>query len=376
VHSTATFLILALTTTGVLAQQTFTTEQAQISVSTIADGLDHPWGIAVLPDGSMLVTERSGALRFVSAEGKMGDPIAGVPEVDARDQGGLLDITLHPKFAENRWVYLSFSEKGEGGNSTAVARGTLSEENSKLENLQVVFSQKPKVRSTMHFGSRIVFDRDGKMFVGLGERSHERFRGQAQELNSHLGKVVRLNDDGSVPQDNPFANRDDALPEIWSYGHRNIQAAALHPGTGEIWTIEHGPRGGDEVNKPQPGKNYGWPVVSHGINYDGTPVGTGEKDAPGMEDPIYTWTPVIAPSGMLFYSGKAFPEWRGDLLVGGLRAGSLVRLEIEGESIVGEERLLKELGYRIRDVAEGSEGELLVITDDGNGRILKVVPHS
>ena len=367
-------IILALCSSSALAQDNFTTEQARISVSTVAEGLKHPWGIVVLPDGSMLVTERSGRLRRVTADGKIASPVKGVPKVDARDQGGLLDITLHPQFAQNRLVYLSFSEKGKGGNSTAVARGTLSSDYSELEGVKVIFSQKPKVKSTMHFGSRIVFDRDGKIYVGLGERSHEQFRGQAQDVNSHLGKVVRLNDDGSVPPDNPFVNDDDALPEIWSYGHRNIQAAALNPATGKLWTIEHGPKGGDEVNIPQAGKNYGWPVVSHGVNYDGTSVGTGKKHAPGMEDPLYTWTPVIAPSGMLFYTGKAFPEWEGDLLVGGLREKSLVRLELEGEKIVAEERMLKDLGHRIRDVAEGLQGEILLITDEDNGHILKITP--
>jgi glucose/arabinose dehydrogenase len=374
VRSSAALLMLAMISATAAAQDTFTTEQARISVSTIAAGLDHPWGIVVLPDGAMLVTERPGSLRHVTSGGQVGEPISGVPEVDARGQGGLLDVTLHPKFTENRAVYLSFSEKGKGGNSTAVVRGRLSDDSRRLENVQVIFSQKPKVKSTKHFGSRIVFDRDGKLFVGLGERSDEEFRVQAQDLNSHLGKVVRLNEDGSVPQDNPFIGHDSALPEIWSYGHRNIQAAALHPGTGRLWEIEHGPMGGDEINIPQPGKNYGWPVVSHGVNYDGTPVGTGEKDAPGMEDPIYTWTPVIAPSGMLFYGGGAFPEWQGDLLVGGLREQSLVRLELEGDKVVGEERMLKELGYRIRDVAEGPEGDVLLITDQDNGRILKLAP--
>jgi aldose sugar dehydrogenase len=368
-------IILALCSSSALAQESFTTEQARISVATVAEGLDHPWGIVVLPDGSMLVTERSGRLRRVTADGTIGPPLKGVPEVDARDQGGLLDITLHPQFAQNRLVYLSFSEKGEGGgNSTAVARGTLSDDYSELKGVEVIFSQKPKVDSTMHFGSRIVFDRDGKIYVGLGERFHEQFRGQAQDVNSHLGKVVRLNDDGSVPPDNPFVNREDAVPEIWSYGHRNIQAAAINPSTGKLWTIEHGPKGGDEVNIPQPGKNYGWPVVSHGVNYDGTPVGTGKKHAPGMEGPLYTWTPVIAPSGMLFYTGKAFPEWEGDLLVGGLREQSLVRLELEGEKIIGEERLLKDLGLRIRDLAQGLEGEILLITDHDKGHILKITP--
>jgi glucose/arabinose dehydrogenase len=357
-----------------LAQDAVKSEQARFVVTTIAKGLDHPWGIVVLPDGGMLVTERPRALRHVSSDGKLGPPISGVPEVDARGQGGLLDVTLHPAFAENRMVYLSFSESGEGGNSTAVARGTLSKDNRELGNVEVIFSQRPKVRSNMHFGSRIVFYGAGMVFITLGERSKEQFRQQAQDLQSHLGKIVRLMDDGSIPQDNPFVNRSDALPEIWSYGHRNIQAAAIHPETGKLWEIEHGPRGGDEVNIPEPGKNYGWPVVSHGINYDGTPVGTGKKEGSGMENPIYTWTPVIAPSGMLFYGGNAFPEWKGDLFVGGLAAESLVRLELEGGNIVAEERLLTDLGYRIRDVAEGLNGELVVITDHDNGRILKIAP--
>jgi glucose/arabinose dehydrogenase len=373
-RGSAALLVLATFPAAALAQESITSEQAKFTVTSLAEGLNHPWGITFLPDGAMLVTERSGALRHVTRDGALSEPIPGVPEVDARGQGGLLDVTLHPRFAENRLVYLSFSEKGEGGNSTAVARGTLSADNKKLSGVEVIFSQKPKEDSTMHFGSRIVFDREGRMFVGLGERSEEQFRTQAQDLNSHLGKVVRLNDDGSVPPDNPFVNRDGALPEIWSYGHRNIQAAALHPETGKLWEIEHGPKGGDEVNIPEPGKNYGWPVVSHGVNYDGTPVGAGKKDAPGMEDPIYTWTPVIAPSGMLFYSGKAFPEWEGDLFVGGLSATALVRLEIEGENVLNEERLLTQFGWRIRDIAEGPDGELVVVTDHDNGRIVRIAP--
>jgi glucose/arabinose dehydrogenase len=370
----AALLLLATAPAAAQAQEAISTEQARIEVRTVAEGLDHPWGIAFLPDGSMLVTEKSGALRRVDKNGTLGKPIAGVPEVDARDQGGLLDVTLHPNFAQNRMVYLSFSEPGEGGNSTAVALGQLSEDHSKLSDLRVIFSQKPKLDSNMHFGSRIVFDREGRIYVGLGERSHEEFREQAQDLNSHLGKVVRLNEDGSVPPDNPFVGQNAALPEIWSYGHRNIQAAALHPDTGKFWEIEHGPKGGDEVNIPEAGKNYGWPLVSHGINYDGTPVGSGQKDAPGMEDPIYTWTPVIAPSGMIFYSGKAFPEWKGDLFVGGLRATALVRLELEGEKVLAEERLLQDLGYRIRDIAESAEGHIVVITDEDNGRIIRISP--
>ena len=368
----AALLLVATLPTAAFAQDAGGSKGFE--VTTLAEGLDHPWGIAPLPDGSMLVTERRGRLLHVGADGTLGKPIDGVPEVDARGQGGLLDITLHPDFSDNRLVYLSFAEKGEGGNSTAVARGSLAEDNRSLRNVEIVFSQKPKVRSNMHFGSRIVFDREGRVYVGLGERSHNRFRVQAQDLNSHLGKVVRLADDGSVPRDNPFVGRNDALPEIWSYGHRNIQAAALHPETGKLWTIEHGPKGGDEVNIPKPGGNYGWPVVSFGVNYSGTPVGSGKKDAPGMEDPIYTWTPVIAPSGMIFYSGKAFPEWKGDLFVGGLRAGALVRLDLDGEKVTGEERLLTDHGMRIRDVAETAEGDILVITDENNGKILKISP--
>ena len=371
----AALLLLATAPAAVQAQDAISTEQARIKVSTIAEGLDHPWGIAFLSDGSMLVTEKSGALRRVDKNDTLGKPIAGVPEVDARDQGGLLDITLHPNFAQNRLLYLSFSEPGESGNSTAVAQAQLSEDHRQLNDLRVIFSQKPKLDSTMHFGSRIVFDREGRIYVGLGERSHEQFREHAQDLNSHLGKVVRLNEDGSIPPDNPFVGRNDALPEIWSYGHRNIQAAALHPDSGTFWEIEHGPKGGDEVNIPQAGKNYGWPVVSHGVNYDGTPVGSGKKDAPGMEDPIYTWTPVIAPSGMIFYSGNAFPEWKGDLFVGGLRATALVRLELDGEKVVGEERLLTDLDYRIRDVTESPEGDIVVITDEDNGHIIRISPE-
>ena len=368
----AALLIFAAVPVAALAQDAGGTKG--FTVAPIAAELDHPWGIAVLPDGGMLVTERSGRLRLVSTEGKVGEPIAGVPEVVARGQGGLLDITLHPKFADNRLVYMSFSEGGDGGNSTAVARGTLADDGRSLENVEVIFSQRPKVKSNMHFGSRIVFDREGRIYVGLGERSHERFRTQAQDLNSHLGKVVRLNDDGSVPKDNPFVGKAQALPEIWSYGHRNIQAAALNLESGKLWTIEHGPKGGDEINIPKPGANYGWPVVSHGVNYDGTPVGSGKKDAPGFEDPIYTWTPVIAPSGMIFYSGKAFPDWNGDLFVGGLAAAALVRLDLEGEKVTGEERLLTDLGMRIRDVAETADGDILVITDEDNGKILKISP--
>jgi glucose/arabinose dehydrogenase len=349
------------------------TERFSIKVETLADGLDHPWGITILPDRTMIVTEKPGTLRVVGADGKKGEPISGVPQVDDRGQGGLLDVTLHPQFEQNRLIYLSYAEPGENGaNSTAVARAKLSEDSRSLSDVQVIFSQKPKLPSTMHFGSRLVFDREGKLYIGLGERSEEQFRGQAQDLNSHLGKLVRLNDDGSVPPDNPFVNRQGALPEIWSYGHRNIQGAALNPDTGALWVIEHGPKGGDEINIPQPGMNYGWPVVSHGVNYDGTPVGSGKATMEGMENPIHTWTPVIAPGGAIFYTGEMFPEWSGDLFVSGLKVTSLVRLDLDGNSVSHEERLLTDFGKRIRDVAQGPDGAIFVVTDENNGAIWKI----
>lgn len=351
------------------------TEKASLRVETVAEGLSHPWGIAFLPDGSALVTERPGQLRLLSAEGALSEPIAGVPEVDARDQGGLLDVALDPSFADNRRVYLSFSEPGEdGANSTAVARGTLSRDARALSDVGVIFSQQPKVASTQHFGSRLVFDGAGDLFITMGERSKEEFRGQAQELGSHLGKIVRIHPDGDVPEDNPFIRTEGALPEIWSYGHRNVQAAAINPETGALWEIEHGPMGGDELNIPEAGKNYGWPVVSFGVNYDGTPVGSGEPDGEGFEDAIYQWTPVIAPSGMTFYGGDAFPDWQGNLFVGGLRATALVRLELDGNSVTHEERMLEDLGLRIRDVVEGPQGALYLLTDEDDGQVLRISP--
>lgn len=371
VAASATFL---MTLPAAAVDEVFQTEGPAIHVQTVADGLVHPWAIAFLPDGGMLVTERPGNLRHVTAEGEVSAPIQGVPEVDARDQGGLLDVVLDPDFEQNRLVYLSYAEAGDGGNSTAVARGTLSEDASALSEVEVIFRQQPKLPSTMHFGSRLVFDGEGHLFVTLGERFDERFRGQAQDLDSHLGKIVRINPDGSVPEDNPFVGREGALPEIWSYGHRNIQAAAINPETGVLWEIEHGPKGGDELNIVEPGENYGWPVVSLGVNYDGTPVGEGLRHAEGMVDPVHSWTPVIAPSGMIFYQGDAFPEWQGDLFVGGLASQALVRLELEGNEVAGEERLLESLGLRMRDVAEGPGGAIYVATDEDNGEILRIEP--
>jgi glucose/arabinose dehydrogenase len=377
IKSLAAGLFLATLGGTIMAQSqpgnTVKTERLSINIATLTEGLEHPWGIAVLPDHTLLVTEKPGRLRLVAADGKKGEPISGVPEVDARGQGGLLDVALHPQFEQNRLIYLSYAEPGENGaNSTAVARAKLSQDGRTLADIKVIFSQKPKLPSTKHFGSRLIFDREGRLYVGLGERSEEQFRGQAQDLNSHLGKLVRLNDDGSVPPDNPFVNRQGALPEIWSYGHRNIQGAALHPDTGALWAIEHGPKGGDEINIPEAGKNYGWPIISYGVNYDGTPVGSGKAEMEGMEQPIYQWTPVIAPGGAIFYTGEMFPEWSGDLLVSGLKVRSLVRLDLDGSSVSHEERMLTDHGQRIRDVAQGPDGAIFVITDEDNGAIWKI----
>ena len=371
----ATGLVLVLTTGLARAevQQTLQTNRVAIQVKTLVEGLNHPWGIATLPSGRMLVTERSGTLRLVTLTGKKSAPIRGVPKVDARGQGGLLDVALHPDFKTNRLVYLSYAEPGKyGKNSTAVARGTLSPDGSALTNVRVIFSQRPKIASTGHFGSRLVFDAKKRLYITLGERQLDSVRGQAQLLTSDLGKVVRLLDDGSVPKYNPFVNNPKARPEIWSYGHRNVQGAALNPTTGKVWTIEHGPLGGDEINIPEAGKNYGWPVISFGVNYDGSPVGSGLSAKMGMEQPIYQWTPVIAPGGAIFYRGKMFPEWRGNLLVSGLKVTSLVRLTVGNARVNSEERMLSQLHLRIRDVEEGLDGALYVLTDENNGAVLKI----
>jgi glucose/arabinose dehydrogenase len=357
-----------------LAQDTqrFRTDKVEVIVETVARNLQNPWGLAFLPDNRMLVTERPGRLRMADADGHLSEPIQGVPRVAARGQGGLLDVALDPNFAQNRLIYLSFAEeRGEGRAGTSVARARLNTDGTALEALAIIFRQEPTHTGNNHWGSRLVFDRDGNLFVTLGDRFD--LRNQAQNPANHIGKIIRIKPDGGAAPGNPFLNREDARPEIWSLGHRNLQSAALHPTTGELWTVEHGARGGDEVNIPQKGKNFGWPVISYGVDYSGAKIGEGTKKA-GLEQPVYYWDPSIAPSGMAFYTGDKFPAWRGSILVGAL-AGKLVsRLETNGKRVTGEERMLQQLGERIRDVRQGPDGFVYLLTDSRSGRILRMKP--
>ena len=346
------------------------TEQHRVRLVEVASGLEHPWGMAFLPDGAVLVTERPGRLRVVGKDGGVSQPVEGVPAVDAVGQGGLLDVALDPDFAANRLVYLSYAEPREGGNATAVARGRLAD--SRLDQLEVIFRQQPALAGRHHFGSRLVFARDGRLFVTLGDRYKEKDR--AQTLDSHLGKVIRIERDGRVPVDNPFVDRAGALPEIWSYGHRNVQGAALHPATGNLWTNEHGPKGGDELNLTLPGRNYGWPAITYGVDYSGAII-SDETAAPGMEQPVHYWVPSIATSGLAFCTGSRFPRWQGNAFVGGLRSQQLVRLELDGDRVVHEEVLLKGvIERRIRDVKQGPDGYLYLLTDEKDGRLLRIEP--
>jgi glucose/arabinose dehydrogenase len=361
-------------------EQTRATEEklgVAFDVVTVAEGLQNPWGLAFLPDGRMLVTEKPGRLRIVGKDGRLSEPLAGLPAVDARGQGGLLGIALDPAFTKNRLVYWSYAEPRDGGaNNTAVARGRLMDEATpRVENVQIIFHQMPSMNSRLHYGSRLVFGRDGTLFVTLGERSITEGRMQAQRSDGLLGKIVRINADGSVPKDNPFVGTAGARPEIWSSGHRNVQAAALHPSTGELWEVEHGTRGGDELNIARKGKDYGWPTIAYGIEYRGGPITGGITQKDGMEQPVYYWDPVIAPSGMVFYTGSLFQAWKGSLFIGGLASTNLVRLTVKGEKVVGEERLLADLKERIRDVVQGpDDGALYLLTDNQKGRVLKLEP--
>lgn len=338
----------------------------------VAEGLEHPWGLALLPDGRWLVTEKPGRLRVVTAEGAIGAPVAGLPAVSARGQGGLLDVILSPDFARDRMIYWSYAEPREGGNGTAVARGRLSDDLTKVENVQVIFRALPTYDGDKHFGSSLAFAPDGKLFITLGDRSDKPMRPQAQDLGSHMGKTIRVSADGSVPADNPFVGREGARPEIWSLGHRNIQGIAVQPGTNAVWTLEHGTRGGDELNLEKPGANYGWPGVAYGIEYSGQAIPDAVTALEGTEQPVYYWDPVIAPGGMTFYDGAMFPGWKGNLLIGGLGGKHLARLVLKDGRVVGEERLLTGLGERIRDVAVGPDGAVWAITDEANGKLVRL----
>jgi glucose/arabinose dehydrogenase len=352
------------------AEPVISSAEHDFRVVVLTRGLEHPWGLAFLPDGRLLVTERPGRLRLVAADGTLDPrPVEGLPPIAAQGQGGLLDVALHPQFAENGLVYLSYAARGTGGIGTEAARGRLVDH--RLEDVKVLFRQQPKSGGGRHFGSRLVFDRQGQLYITLGDRGE---MARAQKLDDLAGKIVRLTADGQIPPDNPFANRTGARPEIYSLGNRNVQGAALHPVTGELWTHEHGPQGGDEVNVIRAGRNYGWPVITYGVEYViGTKIGEGTQK-PGMEQPLHIWVPSIAPSGLAFYQGDRFPGWRGDLFVGALRGQMLVRLRFDGEKLVREERLLEgELG-RIRDVRAGPDGYLYLLTDADDGVIARLEP--
>jgi glucose/arabinose dehydrogenase len=361
-------------------------------VTVLAKGLERPWAVEPLPNGDFLVTEKQGRLRLVSAKGEVGPPIGGLlpvgsggvseasrqgglPPITAQGQGGLLDVALSPNFTRDRTIFWSFSEQREGGSGTSVARGVLTEGGRNLEQVRIIFRAMPTYNNGLHFGSRLAFGPDGMLYITLGERFDKTTtRPQAQHLNSHLGKIIRINPDGSVPADNPFAGKADAMPEIWTLGHRNVQSAAFDE-RGRLWTVEHGAKGGDELNLIEKGKNYGWPLVTYGEEYSGEPITGSVTAREGYEQPVYYWDPVIAPSGMQFYTGDAFPAWRGSLFVGGLVSQRLVRLVIEGSRVVGEEHLLADRGQRVRDVRQGPDGALYVVTDEAGGELWKITPR-
>ncbi len=344
-------------------------------VTVVATGLVKPWAVEPMADGSFLVTEKPGRLRIVSANGTLGAPINGLPAVDARGQGGLLDVALSPQFGSDRMIYWSYAEpRGNNTNATSVARGVLAQDLASVTNVQVIFQSQPNYAGTLHYGSRLAFGPDGMLYITIGERSDTVTRPQAQQMNSHLGKTIRIHPDGRVPTDNPFVNAQGARPEIWTVGHRNAQAAAFD-NQGRYWQVEHGARGGDEVNLIQRGRNYGWPVAAYGIEYSGQPIRTAETTRPGYEQPVYYWDPVIAPSGMEWYTGNAFPAWRNSLFVGGLASMRLVRLQIENNRVTGEEHLLTDRQRRIRDVKQGPDGNLYVVTDHDNGELWRISPR-
>jgi len=372
IRTTLCGFAIAASLQAVAETERHSSEAGPVTVKEIASGLENAWALAFLPDGKrMLVTERPGRLRVIGLDGSLSEPLAGVPEVFARSQGGLLDVRLSPDFDKDRLVYLTYAEAGKQGKAgTAVGRGRLSDDDTRLENFEVIFRQLPKLPTGVHFGSRLVFDGKGHLFVALGENNQ---RPTSQDLDKHQGKVVRIGLDGSVPEDNPFVGQDGVRPEIWSYGHRNQQGAALNPWSGVLWTHEHGPRGGDEVNIPQAGKNYGWPLATHGINYSMLPIPEAQgKTVKGTEPPHHVWKKSPGVSGMAFYDAERFPGWQHSLFIGALVDQSLIRLQLDGDRVVGEERLLKDLGARIRDVRVGPDGYLYLLTDAGDGKLLQV----
>ena len=368
--TTAPFVLAGLL--ALAAAPSVAQSQPSPKAQTVASGLQNPWAVAFLPDGRFLVTERPGRLRVVNADGQVQPAVQGLPEVAAGGQGGLLDVITDSAFASNRTIYFCFSEPGKGTtNSTALARARLSQDAKRLEDVKVIFSQQPKFSSTAHFGCRIVERPDGTLFLTLGDRFSR--RDDAQTLDNHHGKVVRVGKDGAIPKDNPFVGKAGALPEIWSYGHRNSQGATLAP-DGSLWTHEHGARGGDEINRPQAGKNHGWPQVSFGVNYDGSKIGSGDSAAPGLEPPLHHWTPSIAPSGMAFLTSDRYgAAWKGNLFVGSLKFQYLDRIELKDGQVVAEHKLLEDLGQRIRDVRQGPDGLLYVLTDNANGRLIRLL---
>ncbi|MFN3985657.1 MAG: PQQ-dependent sugar dehydrogenase [Rhodocyclaceae bacterium] len=366
-------MILSTSATAAAGQvlRTLATEHGQVAVAEVAVGLEGPWALAFLPDGRMLVTEKRGTMRLVSPDGGLSEPLTGVPEVHHQGQGGLLDVILGPDFASDGLIYFAYAEPTRRGARTSVARARLDVDALALRDVAMIFSQNDDPSGRHHWGARLVFAGDGTLFVTTGDRFFH--RDKAQTLDNHFGKIIRIRPDGGVPDDNPFVGRSGALPEIWSYGHRNIQGAALHPDTGVLWSHEHGPQGGDEVNLGVAGANYGWPVITYGREYgSGARIGEGTA-RDDVVPPRLQWTPSIAPSGMAFYTGDAFPGWRGNLFVGALRGQMLVRLTLDGDAVVGEERLLTELGVRIRDVRQGPDG-LVYLLDESNGRILRLQP--
>lgn len=369
----ALVVAVSLGLSATVAADEYTTERHTVEMTTLTENLSHPWGMTFLPDGSMLVTERDGILNHISADSSERTKIKGTPEVVARSQGGLLDVNIDPDFSNNGWIYISYSEpnqSGGEGNSTAVMRGKL--DGDQWVDGEVIFRQAPKYESGAHFGSRLVFSPEGHLFITLGDR-YSRME-DAQTLDNHHGKIVRIWPDGSVPEDNPFVGDDDALDEIWSYGHRNVQGAAIHPDTGELWTIEHGPQGGDEVNIPKAGKNYGWPTITYGEDYGGGEIGIGTHKE-GMEQPYYYWLPSIATAGSIFYTGDQFKHWQGDLLVTALRGQMIARLDLEEGRMIHEERLFDgDIDFRIRDIEQGPDGMLYILSDEDNGRLIKLSP--